>query len=263
MDLQGGLVDIEGTIAVALLGSPQSTDITVNLTVAPSTTIEPQMYEMSASSITIPAGQTSGSFNLTAFAAEMPVDEELDLVLVIDAGDKNAPVGDTLKYSLKRINFCPWTLDDMVGVYTGDEITAWGVNVYGATFEVFKVNETTIAISGLFQAVYGPTYWGEVVTAGDRPEFTYMPNGLLGTQNQWICETDNAWNYYMGPGGGDIKWNGCDESFTIPYYFHWDSDYGDNIPVVITMTKNGKKGKVSIETPELERTFHNLVPTKR
>ena len=91
----GSFIDISGTISVALLGAPQSSALDVSLVkVAASTTLADSMYSMSAQSLTIPAGQTSASLSITAFADKMPVDEWLDLVLVLDVGDHNAPVGD-------------------------------------------------------------------------------------------------------------------------------------------------------------------------
>ncbi|MCK4677280.1 MAG: hypothetical protein KAT48_04040, partial [Bacteroidales bacterium] len=226
VDLQGNFVNINTKIAIVLLGSPQSTPMDISLEIAPSTTIDPSMYSMSAQSLTIEAGKASASLDFTAYAEEMPVDEWLDLVLVIDAGAHNAPVGDTLKYKLKRIRFCQWTVDEMVGTYTGSETNAYGIPLIGgAKFEVFKKDDNTIQISGFFQSIYGPNYWGETVTAGDRPEFTYKPNGELEFENQWICQTDGVWDYYMGPDPDNTaKWDGCNFEFTIPFYFHWDSD---------------------------------------
>jgi len=265
VDEQGGFIDINTTIAVALLGSPQSTDINVTINLDPASTVAESMYSLSASSITIPAGKTSGSFSLTAYTEKMPIDEWLDLIMVIDAGANNAPTGTTLHYKLKRIKFCPWTIDEMVGTYSGSETNAYGINVEsGASFEVFKKDDQTIQISGFIQSLWGPTYWGETPTAGNMVEFTYKPNGLLEFENQWALQTDNTWDYYVGPGGGDAKWDGCTETFTIPFYFHWDADYGDNIPFLAIFTKTGKKGgKIIIERPELERTFINVVPMKR
>ena len=86
----GDLVEIEESIDVVLLGAPLSEDVTVNLAVDPSTTISSSMYSLSAESVTILAGETSGSITVTSVASAMPQGETLRLVLNLDAGDYNA-----------------------------------------------------------------------------------------------------------------------------------------------------------------------------
>ncbi len=213
----GGFIDITTPISVALLGSPQSTDINIDLVVDDSTTIEPQMYEMSASSITIPAGQTSGSFVLTAYADEMPVDEWLDLVLVIDAGDKNAPVGDTLKYKLKRIAFCP-LLDDseLAGDWTGSDdwdnptqVVTW---VDGGTSD-FMINGLNVG--------WMEGWWGEVITDQVPLVMILYPNGSLEIVEQYYITS--TWNgapqptYNLSATG---KWDNCKKEMVIDYVLH-------------------------------------------
>lgn len=237
----GELIEIETTVAVALMGAAQSTDIVVDFVFDPSTTITPSMYTLSATSITIPAGKTSASITLVTKAADMPIGENLKFVLTMDAGAHNSPAAAGLKidYNMKRMEFCPWTVDEMVGTYTGtDESSYASAFMTGAKFEVFKVDDNTIAIAGLWQSVYGPNYWGETVTGGDRVEFTYKPNGKLTTTNQFLCQTEGVWDYYFGPSGGDIKWDGCVKSFDIPFFFHWDGGYEDNIASKSTLVKD-------------------------
>ena len=81
--------------------------------------------------------------------------------------------------------------------------------------------------------------WGESVTAGDRVVFEYLPNGKLVTENQYLCQTDGVWDYFFGPlAGQTIKWDGCNETISIEYGFHWDDAYGDNMPAFSFMKKN-------------------------
>ena len=168
----------------------------------------------------------------------MPVDVPLKFVLNISQGENNAPAGTQLIYNLKRANFCPWTVDDMVGTYTGtDDDPYYGGTVSGAKFEVFKVDATHIAVSGIMQSLYSVA-WGEAITGGDRVVFTYLPNGEFTTVNQYLLQTDDKWDYYFGPSEQTIKWDGCSATITIPYYFHWDAGYGDNMPGLSIMTKD-------------------------
>ncbi|MFA6946905.1 MAG: DUF1735 domain-containing protein, partial [Pedobacter sp.] len=77
----GDLVEVEKPVAVVLMGMPQSAPITVDLGVDPSSTMTPSMYTLSANSITIDAGQTSGSVTFKTIAASMPVGQTVKLVL--------------------------------------------------------------------------------------------------------------------------------------------------------------------------------------
>jgi len=195
------------TIGVALLGAPQSSDINVTLVVDASTTITENMYSLSSSTITIPAGSTSGSATLTTVADEMPEDEALNLVLNMDAGGAEATSAFQLNYTLKRIKFCPWIVDDMVGTYTGSDYNGYaGSGGDGYSFEIFKVDDTHIEVSGFLYHLYG-TVWGEAVTGGDRVLIQVNPNGTMEFENQYLCQTDDVWDYYIGPSHQAISRN--------------------------------------------------------
>lgn len=235
----GDLVEIETTIQVALLGLPLKEDLPIKIILDPSTTISEDMYTLSANEITILAGETTGSITLTSIAENMPIDEELIFALTVDMGELNATAGTELVYKLKRINFCSWSVDDMIGTYTGtDSDPYYGGTVSGLKFEVFKVDDTHIAVSGICQSLYSVA-WGESVTGGDRVVFEYKSNGGLTTENQFLVQTDNVWDYYFGPlGGQEIKWDGCNKIITIEYGFMWDDAYGDNMPALSVITKD-------------------------
>ena len=237
IDENGEPTDIVTTVGVALLGPPQSSDVSVTMVVDGSSTMSPNMYTLSSNSVVIPAGGTSGSVTLTALAAEMPEDEVLTLVLNMDAGGAEASSAYQLDYSLKRIKFCPWAVDDMVGSYTGSDEGAYsGGMTAGLPFEVFKVDDTHIEVSGLGGHQWG--VWGETVTAGDRVLIEVLPNGTVTFENQFLCTTDDIYDYYMGPSGETAKWDGCTMTFTIPWIYHWDDAYGDNMVSLSVFSKN-------------------------
>ncbi len=79
IDADGQPTNITTTVGVALLGAPQSSDVTVDLVVAPESTMPADAYTLSSNSIVIPAGATSGSVNLTALADKMTEDETVNL----------------------------------------------------------------------------------------------------------------------------------------------------------------------------------------
>lgn len=167
----GEIIDIETTIDVVLLGPPQSEAITIDLQLDPSTTIDPSMYTLSASSVTIPAGETSGSVTLTTNTELMPEDETLKLVMNLDAGANNATAGTQINYNLYRIRFCP--IDDITifeGSYSGD--TYWGPTQTTATVNANGVLE----ITGVGVA-FMTGYWGEVITNMESIPIVLQPNG--------------------------------------------------------------------------------------
>ena len=170
----GELVDIEKPISVVLMGMPQSEPITVNLTVDPSSTISPDMYTLSANSITIPAGGTSGSVMLKTIVENMPLGETLNLVLTIEAGDHNSPNPNATKltYKLKRIVYCPLVLADLVGSWTGTD--SWGYSTQVVTSidgqGKFIINGISF---GWFQ-----DWWGEVIITNTPLVVTFV--GLTG-----------------------------------------------------------------------------------
>ena len=159
VDENGDLVDIETTVTVGLLGLPQAQDVSVNFSVDPSTNIDESMYELSASSITIPAGSTTGSVTLTTNTELMPVGEVLDFVLNVDAGANTATAGTQLSYSLERINFCLLELTDYVGTWSG--VDSWDYNTQVTTSIDADGDLVMNGIGfGWFQ-----DWWGEVIVA--------------------------------------------------------------------------------------------------
>jgi hypothetical protein len=153
----GSLVDIETTVTVALLGLPQSNDVVVNFTIDAGSTINASMYALSASSITIPAGATSGSVNLKTNTALMPTGQVLKLILNIDAGNNAATAGTKLEYDLERINFCLLTLADYVGTWKGTDSLGYPTEVTTAIDGDGDLVMNGIGF-GWFQS-----YWDEVI----------------------------------------------------------------------------------------------------
>ena len=227
IDANGDPKDIITTVEVALMGAPQASAITINLSKDASSTISDNMYKLSSNSITIPAGGSSGSVTLTSIASEMVEDATVKLILNMDAGGVEAVTGIQANYSLKRIKFCPWAVDDMVGDYSGTDLAWYSGGTAAVSFKVAKVDDTHIAVSGMGSAQW--VAWGEAITGGDEVVILVNPNGTLSFENQYLTNTDNVWDYYMGPGGGTAKWDGCNLSFDIPFYVHWDDGYGDDI----------------------------------
>ncbi|TVZ58905.1 hypothetical protein NA63_1420 [Flavobacteriaceae bacterium MAR_2010_105] len=117
-----GLQEISVPVVVGLNGLPQSQDITVNVSVDASSTAAANMYSLGATSLVIPAGETAGSTTLTSVLDNMPIDEEVTIVLNLDAGANTAGAGTKITYYFLRPEICL----PVPGDYRVDMHDSWG-----------------------------------------------------------------------------------------------------------------------------------------
>jgi hypothetical protein len=207
VDASGELIDIETTVDVVLLGPPQSQDVVVDIMVDPSSTIDPSMYNLSSTSVTIPAGETSGSVTLTTNTELMPIEETLKLVMNLDAGANNATAGTVLTYEFFRISFCPLEngASDLVGSYAVTEDVdgfedPFTASMDGEDFVIAPIGQTFIA-----------DFWSEAVVSSGDVKVEIAPNGELTIPRQYVYTTvyDGANYDYEIKGSG--FWNTCGE----------------------------------------------------
>jgi hypothetical protein len=231
VSLSGALVDIETTVAITLMGVPQSQDISVNLTLAPSSTMTANMFVLSANSITIPAGQTSGSVNFKTVAANMPVGETVKFALTLDAGEHSSPNenGTSLLYTLKRIEFCPLENGsaDLAGSWsvTSDLNTGSVANPAWFTEDSLSAvaNGAKLDVSGLSVSFLN-NFWGENVVAGGTFTMDIAGNGFVTIPRQYIYSSDWGDDYEIEGSG---TWTNCGGkptlTFTYDIYYAGDS----------------------------------------
>lgn len=220
----GALVEIVTPIAVSLMGIPQAEDIIVNLAVNPLSTITSAMYSLSANSITIPAGKTSGSVTLTTHAASMPVGQTVKLILNLDAGENNTPNlnGAKLAYDLKRIEFCPLVNGsaDMVGSWSGED-------AYYESVIVTVADGANLKITGMGVG-FIEDWWAETVTALGSPVMTVSGNGLVNIPRQYLFTTVYGGTPYDYEIIGSGKWTNCGSSptllITYDIYYEGEAD---------------------------------------
>lgn len=220
----GELIEIVTPIAVSLMGIPQTEAITVNLTIDPSSTITPAMYTLSANSITIPAGKTSGAVTLTTKAASMPVGQTVKLVVTLNAGEHNTPNANGIKltYNLKRIEFCPLVNGsaDLVGSWAGDD-------AYYPSVATTVISGANVKITGLGVG-FIEDWWAEQVTALGAPEMTIAGNGLVNIPRQYLFTTTYGGAPYDYEIMGSGKWENCGATprliITYDIYYPGDTD---------------------------------------
>ena len=117
-----GLQEISAVVTAGILGMPQDQDITINITVDASSTALPSMYQLGSTSIVIPAGQTAGTTTLTSISENMVTDEEVTIVLNIDAGENTAGAGEKITYYFLKPEICL----PVSGDYRIDMHDSWG-----------------------------------------------------------------------------------------------------------------------------------------
>jgi len=236
IDEAGDPTDIVTTVGVALLGPPQSSDITVTLSLNADATVSSSMYQLSSNTITIPAGGTAGSVDLTFLASEMPEDEALDFILDMDAGGAEASSAFQLNYEVLRIKFCPLEdLNDMAGNWGA--VDDWG-DIENVTFAVDGDNFTMTGLStGWLLDV-----WGETVLEMTPAVVTMNPNGTLVIEEQYYCTTDYEGAPYDYSIVGSGTWDNCKKTMYIEYDLinttdgYALSDYG-YAPILVDLTK--------------------------
>lgn len=201
----GALVDAKSTIAVSLMGMPSNSEIKVDLTPDPANTLKPNMYTLSANSITIPAGKTSGSVSFSTVAANMPVGQTVKFVLNMSAGDHNSPstTGTKLTYNIKRIEFCPLANGnaDLVGTWSGEDA------FYASQIET-SIDGADFIVAGMSKE-FMEDWWGEAITAGGSFKMTVKGNGSVDIPRQYIYTTDYKGEAYDYEIKGSGKWENC------------------------------------------------------
>ena len=219
----GALVDATSSIAVSLMGMPQTTALTVNLTPDASNTLTPTMYALSANSITIPAGSTSGSVTFNTITSKMPVGQTLKFVLNLSAGEHNSPsaTGTKLTYNIKRIDFCPLAngTASLVGSWTGKDAG------YNSSLIKTVSNGADLTVSGM-NVGFMNDFWGEDITKGGSFTMTVKGNGTVNIPRQYIFTTvyKGDLSDYEIKGAG--KWENCGAKpkLTITYDIFYVGD---------------------------------------
>jgi hypothetical protein len=180
------------------------------------------MYTLSANSITIPAGKTSGSVTFKTKAANMSAGQTAKLVLKVDAGEHNSPNADavSLTYTVKRIEFCPLTngAADLVGSWAGDD-------AFYSSIITTAVNGSDFEISGMADGFISD-WWGEPVVSGGTCTMIVKGNGLVEIPRQYVFTTVYEGANYDYEIEGTGKWENCGAKprLVITYDIYYPGD---------------------------------------
>lgn len=227
----GTPTNVDTKISVALLGAPQSSDVSIPLEIDGTSTLASNMYTLSANSITIAAGETSGSVDLTVIASEMPDCDPLSLVVNLNAGANNATQGTVLNYGFKK-NSALGDLNDWTGSWAGTDTEGFETAVVTAyDADVFTIDGLNVG--------WMTGWWGEEITEQIPLEASMNGDGTITIARQYYMTTLYAGAPYRYECEGSGTWDGCSKGMIITYNMYYEGDTEPaytNFPVTETIT---------------------------
>lgn len=210
--------DVSTTIVVTILGMPLEEDLIVNLQPNASSTATPNMYELSSPTVTIPSGSVSGSITVTTVAENMPVDEEVKLLLDI-ISENSATAGTMLDYTMLRPGACL----PLPGIYKIDMIDTYGDGWQTTTGDggagmSLTIDGTTVTEFGMCTN-YEPSPFECTPGTSSASTTVEIPEG-----------TEVAEWYFPGDSWGEISFKITAPDGTV---YNWDSAADGAHPVGI------------------------------
>ena len=191
VDENSNPINLKGTVEVKLMGMAQSEAVTATITADPSSTMTPDMYTLSATSVTIPAGKASATFDITTVAENMPQCEYVTLVLNLDAGEHTtaSDPGKIASFTARKISPSPLAngLSDLAGVWGVDTSYTNGTYFNEQNFSA-TWDGTNLIASGLGQDFIN-NFWAETVVAGGTCNMTVTEDGTVTIPRQYIFTT--------------------------------------------------------------------------
>lgn len=177
LDANNDPSDLVTTIDIKVLGPAPTSDLTVDFditlegyingedTVIAATT---DMFTLSATSFTVPAGSSMGSIDLTLVNLGMPLQQGVSFKIKLKDGSVPVyTVNNEAIYTLYKKDFCPWEVADFVGDYDVTYTSAWGVDI-SETWTIADTEDGNMTIDGIW---YGgpPAIWGETMVGSSVP----------------------------------------------------------------------------------------------
>jgi len=190
-DTIGNPIEVKSTILITLMGLPQTEDITGTISHNAASTMSTDMYTLSTTSFTIPAGKTSTSFDFSTIAEKMPECEYVNLILDLNAGDSTTPSdnGSKVDFTIRKISPSPLEngVADLAGSWGIDENFTNGDYFGEANFST-TWDGTNLISSGFGQQMIA-NFWGEPVVAGGTFNMTVTEDGTITIPRQYVFTT--------------------------------------------------------------------------
>lgn len=219
-----------------LFGSPLTKDVNISLTVLDSSTaVQGEHFDFSATSLTIPAGEVSGSVDITLYNGYpydevtgqsinggLPLEEELVLYLKIGGDVSGYYTGNIMTIDIYERDFCAVFVDDLVGTWSGTDVDDYtGSSSVSCIIE--KIDEETFVVRANdgVPVFCNATFvsWGEIFQDGIGNEgdvyFTVDPEGnIKSEQTYWGQTLPGPWDYYSTATG---TYTSCEKELKISF----------------------------------------------
>jgi len=228
-DTIGNPIEVKRTILVRIMGLPQTEDITATISHNAASTMSTDMYTLSTTSVTIPAGKTSASIDFSTISEKMPECEYVTLILDLNAGDNTTPSdnGTKVNFTIRKASPTPLEngLSDLAGSWGVDESFTNGDYFDEANFSA-TWDGTYLIASGLGQQMIA-NFWGEPVVAGGDINMTVTDDGTITIPRQYIYTTvyDGAnYDYEIEGSGTWVSLCGEAPEMRLKYDIYYPGD---------------------------------------
>lgn len=224
MELKGAEGDtLTADVQVKLLGPPQSEAITIDFAPDASSTLTANMYELSSTTLVIPAGESASNIiTITTNPGEMPLDENLSLIFQLSEGEHNATAGTTLNYTFLQQGFCPLEgPSDLVGGYSVLENTSEWENAISVSLEADQY-----IVSDLAKDIIQEGWQEAIIEGGTFVMEVDAETGTINIPRQYIFTTEWNGNPYRYEVEGSGEWTNCTDTpqIILEYDIYYEGD---------------------------------------
>ncbi|WP_215225980.1 DUF4843 domain-containing protein [Echinicola shivajiensis] len=217
-----------GMIQVNLVGAPATSDLTIEVAVDPSSTaIQSVHYNLPSNTVTIPAGEVSGTLMVEVLIGNIGLDETPDLVLKITdaSGAKISANYGELTYKMRMV--CASKLEGTYSVFWETLIygdSNGGANQtlnnysFGNTIDISKIGTGVYQLSDMTFGLY-PNGYNDTA-----------PKGRISDNCNVITGDASNADQYSDP----FTINGVSDPDSKTIRIVWSNTYGDGGTVVLT-----------------------------
>lgn len=248
--------DVTGEITVQLLGEQRSSATTVEVQVVEDQTsaLEGVHYDFpDGTTVTIPANSSFGTLAVNVYHSGFMVEEAVSLTLQLQGNDDigvNANKA-TVALTLKKINVCPLTKEDMVGIWEVTENSFYDGPYDPYLIEIHDAPGDSLLITGHGDQSVGLWNW---TLEGQHPD-VYALVDLTPGQETFEIIRNTSWMTHSSYGAVTFAeynppstLNTCEKEIYTDYVVQVAAGYFDiidncTISYVGPLTKSAETGK--------------------
>ncbi len=195
-------LDRTQSIEVMLIGKQQKNPIDLTISIDESSTANVSQYDLSGTTITIPANSSYGEIEIDCYRDEF-VPGEVQTVVLNLSGESVGPEFQTVTVTIEKELFCPITeASNFIGDYICTEV---GYMDYPCTFTLDGVDPLKIWNDNFYDWGADPLYY---ILSGDLDQTITVPAQTI-TYGGGYIDTCTGSGYY----------DGCKGTFHVEYSF--------------------------------------------